>query len=219
MAIKELFGLVQTTVPIAAATQNIHAGMLVALDSGGKAVLASRAGTAGSYLSNEKFIGLAADDAVKTGNTFIQADPVGSTKVASDGTITANNNAWFSSTKRALGDYQDETVTNVTNLTAGSTGNQGPARGLGVYMYTPGSQFIVDDLAVIATAKTDASGTDGGTATAWAPGTMFTIGVAANAGKFVELVTPGTHGKAVARLDKMEGTQAATGTLYYITLI
>lgn len=219
MAIKELFSLVQSTVDIAASTQNIHAGMLVAKDSTGKAVLASR-GTTVTALTNAEFVGLAADDACRTGNTFIQPDPVGSTKVAADGTITANNNAFFSSTKRALADYQDETVTNVSNLVEGATGYQGPRRGLGVYNYTPGTQFIVDSLAV-KSEKTTTASADGGAASAWVPGTVLTIGVAANAGKFVELdaAAVGTDGYPIARLDKMEGSQAADGTLYWITLI
>jgi hypothetical protein len=228
MAIRELFSLVQSTLDIDRTTPvDIHAGQLVAKSTAGLAVLAARNATI-TASTNAEFVGLAADDAARTSNTFIQADPVGSTKVSADGTtFTANNNAFFASTKRALGDYQDETVSNVSNLTAGSTGYQGPRRGLGVYNYTPGTQFIVDSLCV-ASAKVSNATTDT-TAGSWVPGTLLAIGAyhataaSSHSGKLVEADpasrTTLDYGKPVARLDKMEGTQGADGTLYYITLI
>jgi hypothetical protein len=218
MAIKELFSLVQSTVDIArdGTAADIHAGWAVARDANGKAVPADRVAIAAG---TQRFVGLAADDAARTGNSFIQSDPVGSSKINADGTFAANNNAFFSSVKRALGDYQDETVSNISDLTSGSTGYQGPRRGLGIYNYTPGTQFIIDGICIVQGKKTDAAATDAGNAT-WAINDLLSIGVTANKGKFIVIDdisadVPGLG--AVAQIDKISGS--GDGTLVWITLI
>ena len=217
MAIKELFSLVQSTMEISRSDSNIiHAGMAVARDSDGTAIGADR-------VTHTAFVGIAADDAARTGNTFIQSDPVGATKVSADGTtFTANNNAFFVSTKRALGDYQDETVSNVSDLTSGSTGYQGPRRGIGVYNYTPGTQFIIDGSVCLLGAKCASSSTDGNgtTKSPWAINDLLTTAVEASAGKWI-VVDNTSYGTAYARIDKVQGagTTSDTNTLIWITLV
>lgn len=87
------------------------------------------------------FAGVALGDHLTTGNTFIQNDPVGSSVVSADGlTFTSYANGFFVGTKRAIGDYQDETAAVVTNLTDTSPT---PHRGIGC-LRAPGSQFVTD---------------------------------------------------------------------------
>lgn len=87
------------------------------------------------------FAGFALADHNATSNTMIQADPVGSTVVSADGsTFTSYGNGFYVGPKRAIGDFQDETVQVVTNLT--DTGPT-PQRGVGT-LRAHGSQFVTD---------------------------------------------------------------------------
>lgn len=223
MAIRELFSVIQSNVDIAASTE-LHAGQPVMKDSNGLAVLASRGTYATTNSVKMHFAGLAADDTARTGNTMIEIDPVGATKLDAAGNFIASNNGFFSCTKRALADYQDETVTNVSDLVSGSTGWQGPRRGLGVYT-SPSAQFIVDRYAVAtsdyAVYVTAGAGDDNVDAIAnWTVGSLLTIGSAASTpvttGILVRLADT-AHGEPVARIDKVEGSGA--NVLVYITLL
>jgi len=157
------------------------------------------------------FVGFAADDKARTGNTMIIPDPVGSSVVSADGTtFTANNNAFYVATKRALGDYQDESVSNVSDLTSGSTGYQGPRRGIGVFA-TPSGEFVTDQFVAVETSSGTA---DSGSAYVFLPNDILTFGAGANKGKLVHLAgNATTHGPAVAKVRKYDSTAG----LLYIT--
>jgi hypothetical protein len=142
---------------------------------------------------------------------MILADPVGASYTDSSGVLQANNNGFYVVSKRAIGDFLAENVNGVTNPTAGSSGYEGPRRGVGVFN-TPGAQFITDRFA--ATASTNVT-TDGA---AWTPtaGDLLTVaGASANAGKLVKLSTAGTDGVIVGRVDSYD---SAAGLLYFTQL-
>ena len=124
-----------------------------------------------------------------------------------------NNNGFYLVSKRAIGDFLAENVNGVTNPTSGSSGYEGPRRGVGVFN-TPGGQFVTDRFA--ATASSTVS-SDGGT---WTPaiGDLLTVAAASgNAGKLVQLdpAAVQTDGIAVGRVDSYD---SATGLLYFTQL-
>ena len=130
------------------------------------------------------FVGFSADDTARTGNTMILADPVGASFVDANGVLQANNNGFYVVSKRAIGDFQAENVNGLTNPTAGSSGYEGPRRGVGVFN-TPSGQFITDQFKTGTGSSTSTGNADGGTAT-YAAGSLLTIAVDAS-GKLVEL--------------------------------
>ena len=242
MALREIFSLVQANYDIAAATQ-LHAGQAVMRDytvpTGMTIIAADRAALNASSIPifNGAYAGILADDTARTGNTMIQVDPVGANYISGTGTpdgygnviypFVANNNGMYSAQKRALGDFQAEDVTNVTDLTSGASGYQGPRRGVGVYT-SPSTVLIIDSVgyAQFHTADT-LTGSYAWTDTAWsgsetfAPGDLLTVGTTTNAGKLIRIQTNGVTGtvgslgRAVARVDKFD---AAAGLLQ-ITLL
>jgi hypothetical protein len=143
-------------------------------------------------------------------HSLVLADPVGSNYIDGSGVFQSNNNGFYVAAKRAIGDFQSEIVNGVTNLSAQSSGYEGPRRGVGVYN-TPGGQFVTDQftLSISSGVNADAGGT-------WtpAPGDACTF-AAAGTGKLVKLETMGTHGPMVARVDKYD---SAAGLLY-ITMV
>ena len=158
-----------------------------------------------------RFVGFSADDTARTGNTMILADPVGSSYTDSSGNFVANNNGFYVVSKRAIGDFLAENVNGVTNPTAGSSGYEGPRRGVGVFN-TPGGQFVTDRWS--GTASTTVS-SDGGT---WTPaiGDLLTIAAASgSAGKLAKLGTIGTDGVIVGRVNSYD---SAAGLLYFTQL-
>ena len=160
-----------------------------------------------------RFVGFSADDTARTSNTMILADPVGSSYTDASGAFVANNNGFYLVSKRAIGDFLAENVNGVTNPTSGSSGYEGPRRGVGVFN-TPGGQFVTDRFA--ATASSTVS-TDGGT---WTPaiGDLLTVAAASgSAGKLVQLDPAAiqTDGIAVGRVDSYD---SATGLLYFTQL-
>lgn len=223
MAIRELNSVLAQNVDVDKATAFV-AGMVIARDiTTGLAIKADRATILGSAV-----VGLAADDKARTGVTMISVDPVGAAYIdPSTGAFKANNNGYYVAPKRALGDYYDETVTNISDLTSGATGYQGPRRGVGVFS-TPSGQFVVDVSSVFntgaaaayATTSTTAEST-GGTIV-FATNDLLTYGSSNGAvgtttdfaGKLVQLANA-AHGKAVARVDKYD----AGAGLLYITML
>ena len=141
----------------------------------------------------------------RTDNTMILADPVGSNYIDGSGVFQSNNNGFYVAAKRAIGDFQAENVNGVTNLSAQSSGYEGPRRGVGVFN-TPGGQFVTDQFT---SAATSAAGTDGSTAT-YAPGAYLTVAVD-DSGKMVELANK-AHGPVVGIVDKYD---SAAGLLYF----
>lgn len=159
-----------------------------------------------------RFVGFSADDTARTGNTMILADPVGSSYTDSSGNFVANNNGFYVVSKRAIGDFLAENVNGVTNPTAGSSGYEGPRRGVGVFN-SPGGQFVTDRWSGVASTSLTA---DGGT---WNPaiGDLLTIAAAAgSAGKLVQLDPAATgDGIVVGRVDSYD---SAAGLLYFTQL-
>ena len=160
-----------------------------------------------------RFVGFSADDTARTGNTMILADPVGSSYTDSSGVLQANNNGFYVVSKRAIGDFLAENVNGVTNPTAGSSGYEGPRRGVGVFN-TPGAQFITDRFSLANASST--SILDGGSAWSPAPGDLLTVAAASgNAGKLVKLDEVGVDGLVVGRVDSYD---SASGLLYFTQL-
>ncbi len=192
---------------------DFHAGSVLVRDaSTGLVRKADRANSASTDRTQD-VVGIAADDKSRTGNTMILIDPVGSSVVSSDGsTFTANNNGYYVATKRALGDYQDESVSNISDLTSGASGYQGPRRGVGVYM-TPSGQFVTDMFKAQKTtsATADTAFTGGDT---FAVNDLLTYGAGVNAGHLVRLESS-AHGKTVARVDEYN---SAAGLLFITQL-
>jgi len=186
-----------------AANASWHAGACLARDTSnvGRVVLADRA--SGAIAGG--FVGFSADDTARTDNTMILADPVGSNYIDGSGVFQSNNNGFYVAAKRAIGDFQAENVNGVTNLSAQSSGYEGPRRGVGVFN-TPGGQFVTDQFT---TAATSAASTDGATAT-YAPGAYLTVAVD-DSGKLVELANK-AHGPVVGIVDKYD---SAAGLLYF----
>lgn len=91
------------------------------------------------------FVGWSTTDHNTTGNTIIQNDPVGSTIISANGnTFTSYANGFYVGAARRIGEFQDETVAVVTNLTDVSpSGNATPLRGVGC-VRQHGSQFVTD---------------------------------------------------------------------------
>lgn len=215
MAIKELINVFPFNYSVAKNTV-FYAGMVLARGTDGLVLKANRATVA--HQSSAAIVGLSADDKAATGVTFIQADPVGSTYVDNSGNVVAANNGWFVGAKRGLADNAafDETVTGVTDLTSGSTGYQGPRRGVGVFQ-APG-QFVVDANAVANFQTNDASSTNVSDSayTSWAINDLLTYGSGDQAGKLVKVQSSATNqGAVVAKLDRYD---SAAG-LWYITLL
>ena len=213
MAIKELINVFPFNYSVAKDTV-FYAGMVLARGTDGLVLKANRATTA--HQASAAIVGLSADDKAATGVTFIQADPVGSTYVDGQGVVQAANNGWFVGAKRGLADNAafDETVTGVTDLTSGSTGYQGPRRGVGVYQ-APG-QFVTDMVANFRTGDTDSTTVADVAYTSWTINDLMTYGAGANAGYLVKVNTAATSmGVTCAKLDRYD---SAAG-LWYITLI
>ncbi len=214
MAIRALNTLVVANYNTAASASWL-AGDALYLQSDGTVAAAYRAGSGFTTITQQlgKFVGFSADDTARTGNTMILADPVGSSYTDASGVLQANNNGFYVVSKRAIGDFLAENVNGVTNPTAGSSGYEGPRRGVGVFN-TPGAQFITDRFAGTASSTIT---TDGGT---WTPavGDLLTIAAASgNAGKLV-LLDPaalGTDGIVVGRVDSYD---SAAGLLYFTQL-
>jgi hypothetical protein len=186
-----------------AANASWHAGACLARDTSnvGRVVLADRA--SGAIVGG--FVGFSADDTARTDNTMILADPVGSNYIDGSGVFQTNNNGFYVAAKRAIGDFQAENVNGVTNLSAQSSGYEGPRRGVGVFN-TPGGQFVTDQFTTAASSGVSA---DSSTAT-YAPGAYLTV-ASDDSGKMVELANK-AHGPVVGIVDKYD---SAAGLLYF----
>jgi hypothetical protein len=214
MAIRELFSVVQSNGDVARDTTVLAdpyflAGMVVARDTTtGLIRKANRANTGPA----DTWVGLSADDHSRTGCTMIIPDPVGANYIDTNGNFVANNNGFYVATKRALLDYLDEPVTNVSDLTSGASGYQGPRRGVGIYT-TPSAEFVTDMFVAVKTASSGGTTADSNSAYSFLPNDLLTFGAGANAGKLVALNVV-TDGPTVARVNKYD---AAAGLLYITT--
>jgi hypothetical protein len=214
MAIRALNTAIVANYPTAS-TASFYAGDALMIGADGNVSAAYRSLGTFDSLGEQlgRFVGFSADDTARTSNTMILADPVGSSYTDATGAFVANNNGFYLVSKRAIGDFLAENVNGVTNPTAGSSGYEGPRRGVGVFN-TPGAQFITDRWS--GTASSTVS-TDGGT---WTPaiGDLLTIAAASgSAGKLVQLDPAAVQvdGIAVGRVDAYD---SATGLLYFTQL-
>jgi len=214
MAIRALNTAIVANYPTAASASFL-AGDALMIGTDGLVSAAYRAAGAFDTIAEQlgRFVGFSADDTARTGNTMILADPVGSSYTDSNGAIVANNNGFYVVSKRAIGDFLAENVNGVTNPTAGSSGYEGPRRGVGVFN-TPGGQFVTDRWS--GTASSTVS-TDGGT---WTPaiGDLLTVAAASgSAGKLIQLdpAAVGTDGIIVGRVDSYD---SAAGLIYFTQL-
>ncbi len=215
MAIRALNTLVVANYNTAASASFLAGDALMISVTDGTVSAGYRAATGFTTIAQQlgRFVGFSADDTARTGNTMILADPVGSSYVDSNGALQANNNGFYVVSKRAIGDFLAENVNGVTNPTAGSSGYEGPRRGVGVFN-TPGAQFITDRFSVSNTSST--SVLDGGSAWSPAPGDLLTVAAASgNAGKLVKLDEVGVDGLIVGRVDSYD---SAAGLLYFTQL-
>lgn len=231
MAIKELISLGTTNHDIAAATE-FRAGTVVCKSSTGKLIAANRStvatGVGGTSVNTAwiaSYVGLAADDTARSGNTSIINDPVGSTFVnTSDNTaIDDYANGFYVAPKRALSFNQDETLTDVTNFTAGASGFEGPRRQCAVYSF-PGAQFVTDihvytDGSTAATAGANGTYTDAAADSSpmsgWAINDILTAGAGDRKGFLVKR-TAVADGIGIARIDKVD---AAAGLIWITQLV
>jgi len=198
-----------------AANASWLAGTVLARDTtagnAGRVVIATR-NSAGTVTGG--VVGFSSDDTARTGNTMILADPVGANFTDASGNFQANNNGFYVTAKRAIGDFQAENVNGVTNPQAGASGFEGPRRGVGVYS-TPSGQFVTDMFVSPAGAGSSASAalTDLGTAV-FAPGALLTVSAAASGasnGRLVELVNT-AWGPTIGVVDRYD---SAAGLLYF----
>lgn len=214
MAIRALNSAIVANYPTASSASFL-AGDALMIGTDGNVSAAYRAAGAFDTIAEQlgRFVGFSADDTARTGNTMILADPVGSSYTDSSGNFVANNNGFYVVSKRAIGDFLAENVNGVTNPTAGSSGYEGPRRGVGVFN-TPGAQFVTDRWSGTASSTVSA---DGGS---WTPaiGDLLTIAAASgSAGKLVLLdpAAVGTDGIIVGRVDSYD---SAAGLLYFTQL-
>jgi len=199
-----------------AASASWQAGACLMINASGLVQKADRSDTLFDTLVEQtgRFVGFSSDDTARTGNTMILADPVGSNYIDGSGVFQSNNNGFYVGAKRAIGDFQSEIVNGVTNLSAQTSGYEGPRRGVGVYN-TPGGQFVTDQYVEDLTTTVSA---DGGTYVTFAPGDLLVPGASANAGKLVKLdaAAYGTDGIVVGRVDSFD---AAAGLLYFTQIL
>jgi len=199
-----------------AASASWQAGACLMINASGLVQKADRSDTLFDTLVEQtgRFVGFSSDDTARTGNTMILADPVGSNYIDGNGVFQTNNNGFYVASKRAIGDFQSEIVNGVTNLSAQTSGYEGPRRGVGVYN-TPGGQFVTDQYVEDLTTTVSA---DGGSYTTFAPGDLLVPGSGANAGKLVKLDSAayGTDGIVVGRVDSFD---AAAGLIYFTQIL
>ena len=216
MAIKALNSAIVANYPTAASASFLAGDALFIAPSTGFVSAAFRSAIGFSTLVQQmgRFVGFSADDTARTGNTMILADPVGSSYTDSSGVLQANNNGFYVVSKRAIGDFLAENVNGVTNPTAGSSGYEGPRRGVGVFN-TPGGQFVTDMF--VATSGSNLTNgfvadTTGGT---YATGSLLTVSATfAQAGKLVQVNGSGVGGTLpiVGVVDRFD---SAAGLLYF----
>ncbi len=199
-----------------AANASWQAGACLMINASGLVQKADRNDTLFDTLVEQtgRFVGFSSDDTARTGNTMILADPVGSNYIDGSGVFQSNNNGFYVAAKRAIGDFQSEIVNGVTNLSAQTSGYEGPRRGVGVYN-TPGGQFVTDQYVDVITASVS---TDDTTAASFAPGDLLCPGASANAGKLVKLDASayGVDGIVVGRVDSFD---SAAGLLYFTQIL
>lgn len=212
MAIRALNSVVVANYDTAA-DASWHAGAVLARDTAnaGRVMLANRLNSGVGVTGG--VVGFSADDTARTDNTMILADPVGSNYINSSGTLVDNNVGFYAVAKRAIGDFQAENVNVVTNPTAGSSGYEGPRRGVGVYN-TPGGQFVTDWF--VSTSGNNRavafnSDTTGGT---YSPGAFLTVS-ANNDGKLVVFGGATALGSTFPIVGVVDRHDTAAGLLYF----
>lgn len=197
----------------------IRAGDGLRLTTTGTVLPAYRADTAFDTKAEQlRFVGFSADDTGRTGNTMILNDPVGSSYVDTSFNLQAANNGFYVVAKRAIGDFQAENVNTVTNPTAGSSGFEGPRRGIGVYN-TPGGQFVTDRF--VATGVSNITVDSTALYTAFTPGDMLSVAAAVgDSGKLVKFdaaqaIFGATGNSTAVVVGRVDSFDSAAGLLYF----
>ena len=157
-----------------AATASWQSGACLMLNASGLVEKADRGNGIFDSLVEQtgRFVGFSSDDTARTGNTMILADPVGANYVDSSNVVQTGNNGFYVVSKRAIGDFLAENVNGVTNPTAGSSGYEGPRRGVGVFN-SPGGQFITDRFAAVASSTTSTTASSTSTSTTSSSSSSF----------------------------------------------
>lgn len=201
------------------ASSSLNSGAVMMFDVNGsdktKVVLADR-GVNNGMGTQRAYAGILGDFKGITGNTQIQADPVGSTYLDTNNSnaFTGEANGLYAAPRRVLLDFQDDSITNVSNLTDNASGYATPKRNVSIYN-RQGNQFITDNFGS-QVLYTSGPTTDAALGYLPNPGDLLTYGSGANAGKFVVLsggvnssTGIGTYGIAIGRVNKSEGTVTA----------
>ena len=189
-------------------TNSFNAGMALMRTSQGEVVKADRSLSAFDNLSEQysKFIGFASIDH-ETNNSIVISDSVGSSFIDSNSTYFDNINTHYTSVKRSIRDFSDESINKYYNPS--DTSLTSP-RGVGVYNVT-GEIYITDQF-VNVTAYTLFS--DDTTPITFSPGDLLTFGAGANAGKLVKVDTS-DYAPSVIILGVVEKHDTGSNLLYF----
>ena len=153
---------------LAEASSGILSGMIVAIETNSSTGEVQLARADRNVHTIDAIAGIAGDDASATSNTMIVVDPV--------------YQVVMSKPARRLGDYKDETITNVSNWTDGGTAKRG------VTVFSVGGEFATDQY-IIAASASHATNADASAAHTPVINDGFTCGssgtVATYIGKFI----------------------------------
>ena len=153
-----------------------------------------------------KFLGFASIDH-DTNNSIILSDSVGSSYIDIDGEYYENVNSHYSSYKRSILEFSDESINKYYNISDTSTNSP---RGTGVYNIS-GETYITDQFNNVLAYTTFA---DDINTTTLSPGDLLTFGAGINAGKLVKVDVSG-FGPNVVILGIVERHDTATNLLYF----
>jgi len=153
---------------LAETSSGILAGMIVAIETNSSTGEIQLARADRNTHTIDAIAGIAGDDATTTSNTQVLVDPV--------------YQVVMSKPARRLGDYKDETISNVTNWTDSGTAKRG------VTVFSVGGEFATDQYIITAQAS-NATNADAGAAHTPAINDGYTVGSSGTSatytGKFI----------------------------------
>ena len=189
-------------------TTSFNAGMALMRTSQGEVVKADRSLSAFDNLSEQysKFIGFASIDH-DTNNSILISDSVGSSFLDSNSTYFDNINNHYTSVKRSIRDFSDESINKYYNPSDASLTSP---RGVGVYNIT-GEIYITDQFVNVTAYTLFADDT---TAITFSPGDLLTFGAGTNAGKLVKVDTS-AYAPSVIILGVVEKHDTGSNLLYF----
>jgi len=189
-------------------TTSFNSGMVLMRNNQGEVIKADRSLSAFDNFSEQfsKFIGFASIDH-DTANSVIISDSVGSSFIDSNLTYFDNINTHYTSVKRSIRDFSDESINKYYNPSDKSLPSP---RGVGVYNIA-GETYITDQF-VSVTAYTLFS--DDTTTITLSPGDLLTFGAGINAGKLVKVDTS-AFAPSVIVLGVVEKHDTGSNLLYF----